>query len=189
MFHNDGALGVSVCPFTMASVLPSEPRWCALREGVTPTPMTRFSSLRPCSQMPLLFHSSISLSRRRRRSEIARRRPLLLCSVRGAALDAPSSFGQSRSTLLQAKYELGKVVWLGGVHLPLRSELAGQPAGRAGHFWWWQPSSLPILRKRAAKHGSRPGCTNSSGRLSWAETRPEIHPVTRNCKSLVQLKF
>ncbi|KAG6424212.1 hypothetical protein SASPL_114627 [Salvia splendens] len=34
---------------------------------------------------------------------------------------------------------------LGGMHLPLRSVLAGQPAGRAGHLWLRQPSALPNL--------------------------------------------
>ncbi|KAG6416156.1 hypothetical protein SASPL_123580 [Salvia splendens] len=39
----------------------------------------------------------------------------------------------------------GRAVELGGVHLPLRSVLAGQPAGRVGHIWLRQSSVLLIL--------------------------------------------
>ncbi|KAG6405623.1 hypothetical protein SASPL_133215 [Salvia splendens] len=40
---------------------------------------------------------------------------------------------------------LGRAGELGGMHLPLRSVLAGQSAGRAGHLWLRQPSALPNL--------------------------------------------
>ncbi|KAG6418307.1 hypothetical protein SASPL_120510 [Salvia splendens] len=54
----------------------------------------------------------------------------------------PSSVGP---TTRSGEQLLGRTVELGGVHLPFRSVLAGQPAGRAGHLWLRQSSVLLIL--------------------------------------------
>ncbi|KAG6402992.1 hypothetical protein SASPL_135207 [Salvia splendens] len=144
-----GKQAVSVRPFRSgrrssagARSLFSAPSSVADAPGCGKRCLTRYPD--PCRRrtynafrrlLPLQFDRGLTASSGRRKAvaRLSSKLRILFDSLLGCQND------------LAGEPLLGRAVELGGVHLPLRSVLVGQPAGRVGHIWLRQSSVLLIL--------------------------------------------